>query len=205
MYISEHIVSATILAAAASNRLKVKFVPLAAILIATNIIDFDHLLYYYKDDGSANSLILHPLHIYAGVAIFFFSLLGLIDKKRLNLYFCINAGIALHLAEDALAYVFKYNIPILIGIGIILLVLLFWILKKLMPSQFIKALWVFFGSVWLLGHAERAFTYFYLQVDPLTSRVFWLIPPLYTLGVAIIFWMIFSRTDLDASLNERTS
>lgn len=203
MYASEHIVSATILATAASRRLKIKFVLLAAILIATNLIDFDHLLNYYKDDGSANSLILHPLHIYAGVTIFILSILGLIDKKRLNWYFCINAGIALHLAEDAFAYAFNYNIPTLVGIGIILLIVLFWIIKKLMPPEFVKSLWAFFGAVWLLGHAERAFTFFYLQVDPLTSRVFWIIPPLYTLGVAIVFWLIFSRTDLDERLRSQ--
>jgi len=104
MWTPDHLVLNTVLAAAASKRFSLKFAPVALIMILVNMIDLDHLFYFSEDDGTANSLALHPFHIYAGVIFSLLGLAALFDRERVFYYFCAMGGVAAHLTADALAF-----------------------------------------------------------------------------------------------------
>lgn len=197
MYLGDHLVLSTGLAVIASRRWSMPFVPLATALILLNMIDFDHLLNYTHDDGTANSLTLYPLHIYAGCFILLLFATALIYPKQLKLCFCLVGGIAVHLSADALAHLFKYDILPLTIIGLTQLIAFYFTCKQCISRGSLIGLISFVIIAWLCCQAELVLTYFILKMNPLTSFWFWVYPPALIGILGVLFYVIFSRTHLE--------
>ncbi|PKP16972.1 MAG: hypothetical protein CVU06_13700, partial [Bacteroidetes bacterium HGW-Bacteroidetes-22] len=113
MYAGGHLLTSALAGTKIWRKADLTFPTTIALMLAANVIDFDHLLRYKFDDGTANSLSLHWLHVNSGVIFLgLFALALLVPRWRSRaLVFC--TGLALHFSMDALAYVFNYNIIIL--------------------------------------------------------------------------------------------
>jgi hypothetical protein len=196
MYMGDHIVLSACLALVSAKRLNIPVVPLTSLLLLTNFIDIDHLIYYYLDDGTANSLILHPLHIYAGVLIFLLGIGGLIFKNHVSYFFCLMFGIALHLTTDTLAYWVAYNIPILLALGIGGILFFIYLANTCLRRGPKGLMITFMIGFWLLSHLELVITYYGLGMRPLTDFWFWVFPPIIPILAAGLFYFIFKNKGL---------
>ncbi|PCI40202.1 MAG: hypothetical protein COB50_00200 [Thiotrichales bacterium] len=114
MYAGDHIVLSSALAVVIASRFNFKLVPTMVGMILLNTIDIDHIFYHYLDDDTKNSLILHPAHIYAGIAVFVISLSGIVRRSFAYYALTIIAGYSLHLATDALASFVQYQMQYLL-------------------------------------------------------------------------------------------
>jgi hypothetical protein len=140
-------------------------VPVCAALVGINAIDFDHVVYGHLDDGTANSLTLHPLHIHAGVLIFLLAVYAAVNPGKARLCLALMGGISLHLAADSLAFAVNYQIPILIAIDCFVLPFFILSAERLLRTGPKRAFQVFVVSCYLLCTIEQAFLRFVLNLD----------------------------------------
>lgn len=195
MYTGDHIVLSTGLGLLLAKRLRLAPVPLIAILIGINLIDLDHLVFYRLDDGTANSLTLHPLHIYAGVIVFLLILLPLISRVRIAVAYALAGGVSLHLAADALAYAFDYDVATLVALGVLGLLGFAALARAVVVPRLAAPVTLFAAAAWLLCYASQGIIHYGLHLDPRLSRVPWIVPQLWTLILAVAFWAIFARLE----------
>jgi len=130
MYLAGHLLASIALAKVAHKPLGVKFFPLAVAALAVNLIDADHLIYYYRDTGIGNSFLLHPLHqawAFIGLAT---CLLALVLKEWQNMIFGLFFALMLHYGLDALANLVVYDLNVVIGFEILCLALLILLFRK---------------------------------------------------------------------------
>jgi len=193
MYCGGHILASTALAMASSKRLQIDFVKLTSLMIATNLIDFDHLRYFYLDDGTANSLVLHSLHIYSGVLFFLIFLGGLAFRKFQNWSFALSGGFALHLAGDAVAYWFDYSIIILGFFDVALLILIAIMAKKSLPGIPFWNFMAFFIAAEIISTGTQVYLSFVLKLVPEENIIVYVVSPVLFLITAVAFWMIFKK------------
>ncbi|MBL4647385.1 MAG: hypothetical protein JKY13_00260 [Gammaproteobacteria bacterium] len=109
MYVGDHIILSSALAVVIASRFNFKLVSTMACMILLNTIDIDHVFYNYLDDSTANSLALHPAHIYVGIALFLISLLAIFHRPFAYYALAVIAGYSLHLTADALASFVQYQ------------------------------------------------------------------------------------------------
>jgi len=202
MYAAGHVLSSTLLAAAGSRRLNLRFVPLAAALIALNAIDFDHLVLYRLDDGTANSLSLHSLHVYGGVGMFLILAAGLLFPRRLPAAFMLAMGLGLHLAADALAYAVGYNISVLTALDAVMLGLLWWFLRPGLGRGFPMGARPFLTIAAVMCSGTQGFVHFVLNLRPPQSPAAYIVSPVLILCAAGAFFMLFRHRDGDAAGRE---
>lgn len=193
MFCAGHLITSTALAAVSSKRLSLKFVPLTVMLMLTNFIDIDHLLYYYKDDGAANSLALHPLHLYAGVLIFIIFVIGLVKINKSNLILAIIGGVSLHLSLDAFAHSIGYNIPILISLDVINITILCLLVKKLQGDIPIKRFILYMTFVMIGTSFVQWYIKDILLLIPQENIVVYIATPVMTVLSAMGFGLVFKR------------
>ena len=129
MYSAGHTLTALTLASYIHKRFGFRFIPAAVLLILANLIDLDHIFNFRLDDGTANSLTLHPVHIYSGVLVFFLLLVGSLVKKWMPYLFIFAAGILLHLSADTLAFALSYNLLLLGTLDFIILGFLIYLVR----------------------------------------------------------------------------
>ena len=190
MYIAGHLLASIALAKVAHKPLKVAFLPLAVATMAVNLIDADHLIHYYRDTGTGNSFLLHPLHqawAFVGLAT---CLLALVLKPWQNLIFGIFFGLMLHYGLDLLANVFVYDLRAIIGFEILcfaLLILLFW-----KDKQFWKYL-TFFVALWVVCNGILGYIVFILNWQPHETIGVFLTATLLNLLFVLVFWELFCR------------
>ncbi len=154
MLIGDHIVLSTGLAVLVSQRFALNVIPTITMFILINCIDFDHLFYYFLDSGRANSLVLHPLHIYASPLIFLLAMFGLTKPKHVAKIYALIAGISLHLFADALAYYFRYEMLPIILMSILGLALVLYQLKCQIKKEYFIKLTIFLLFGWLFCSLE---------------------------------------------------
>lgn len=204
MYCTGHLLSSTLLATQGSSRLKVRFVPAASLLIASNAIDLDHAFTYRLDDGTANSLLLHGLHVYGGTLIFFILAGGLLLPRLLPYFFLIGTGIALHYAEDAFAYMIDYSIPPLMVIDFVLLSILLSIKNPLQGSYPLKGYRLFFVIASIVCTGTQAFIHFILMLRAPATPVPYIVDPILDTIVATAFFLMFNRQEVRTLATDKT-
>lgn len=198
MYMSDHLVLCGGLAVVTARRLRLPLVPLVTLMCVVNLIDYDHLLDLGKDDGTANSLALHPLHIYSGVSLLAAAFFGLIFPERLKWGFACMVAISSHLASDALAFACGYRVACVVGLGLAQFAVFAAIVRRCVVAGPRLGFVAFMAGVWLIDHLELAVTYYGLHADPITDAWFWAIPPSLAALICLLFWTLFSRTALEA-------
>jgi hypothetical protein len=200
MYISGHILSSLILSKVAHKPLKVGFFPLAMAAMAVNLIDADHLIYYYRDAGSGSSFLLHPLHqLWAFIGLIT-CLLALILKPYQNLIFGILFALMLHYGLDALSNVFAYDLTIILGFEALCLAVLAILFRK--DEQQLKFM-LFFVGLWLFCNAVLGFETEVLHWQPHLTRGIYLTSVILNLLVLGVFWVLFMvRTNSDSPQQE---
>jgi len=188
MYVAGHLLASIAFAKITHKPLGVKFFPLAVAAMAVNLIDADHLIHYYLDDGTKSSFALHFLHqswAFLGLAV---CLLALVLKPWQNLIFGIFFALMLHYALDLLANVFVYDLNMIIGFEILCFPLLFWVFRK--DEQRWKY-YLFFAGLWLFVNSVLGFITFILGWEPNAHRGVYLTATLLTLLVTVAFWKLF--------------
>ncbi|MDR1951620.1 MAG: hypothetical protein LBP96_05265, partial [Bacteroidales bacterium] len=129
MYLAGHLLASVALAKITHKPLGVRFFPLAIAAMAVNLIDADHLIYYYRDTGVGNSFLLHPLHqtwAFLGLAV---CLLALVLKPWQNLIFGIFFALLLHYGLDALSNLATYDLKIILGFEMLCFAMLFFLFR----------------------------------------------------------------------------
>ncbi|MCL2416964.1 MAG: hypothetical protein FWD02_03410 [Bacteroidales bacterium] len=192
MYVAGHLLASIAFAKVAHKPLGVKFFPLAIAAMAVNLIDADHLIHYYLDDGTESSFALHILHqswAFLGLAI---CLLALVLKPWQNLIFGIFFALMLHYGLDLLANVFVYDLNAIIGFEILCLALLAVLFRK--DEQRLKY-YLFFAGLWVFVNSVLGFITFILGWAPDAHRGVYLTATLLTLLGTIAFWKIFGKSD----------
>lgn len=200
MYMGEHIVSSIGIGTIFYKRFNhyfnqqtIAFSTLIALFIACNAIDFDHLLYYHLDDGTINSLATHPLHLYVGSVIMGLITCSFIFRKHMLWWLAVITSLCTHLASDALAHSVNYRIPFILTIAVIQLGFLYWILKKLTPSNWVIPVFSFALFAQLFNIAEPLLTVYGLNWAPQTHIAVWIIPPTLALIFAALFKVVFRK------------
>jgi hypothetical protein len=193
MYAAGHVLSSTLLAAAGSRRLNLPFVPLAGALIALNAVDFDHLIFFHLDNGTANSLSLHPLHIYGGAVMFLMLAAGLLSPRRIPAVFMLAAGLGLHLAADGLAHSVGYSIPVLLALDAAMLGLVWRILRPGAEGRFPSGTRLFFTLAAVICSGAQAFVQYALNLRPPESPAAYIVSPLLMLCTAGAYYLMFRR------------
>ena len=138
MYAGGHIISSALLGTLVARKENLSINRSVFWIMLGSVIDFDHMLRYKLDDGAANSLGLHWIHMNIGVLLFSFFLIALYRKQWRIPLVLLSAGIVLHLACDSLAYMLSYSF-LWLGIidGLMLLLLFFTVYSwKLIVSPF---------------------------------------------------------------------
>lgn len=125
MYAGGHILSSALLGTVVARKEGLSINKSIFWIMLGSVIDFDHMLRYRLDDGAANSLGLHWLHMNIGVLLFTFFLAALFYKSWRIPLVLLSAGVVLHLACDSLAFMLDYSF-LWLGIidGLMLMVLI---------------------------------------------------------------------------------
>jgi hypothetical protein len=207
MYAGDHIILSAMYGVYAAR--KIRLPPLAVVVtaIAVNMMDFDHQIFYYLDDGTANSLTLHPLHIYAGCFIFALNMLWLHAQgktthtwRKVGDYSLIAlGGIALHLTADALAWSFRYDMPLMLCISIINVALFIYMCRGLRPFLGSKLSWQFCGFFigWLfISDFQLVLFEYVLNIHAPESRWVFFPGPVFMGLAALSAWGVFRKTTL---------
>jgi hypothetical protein len=191
MYLAGHLLASITLAKVAHKPLGVKFFPLVIAAMSVNLVDADHLIHYYRDGGTGNSFLLHPLHqtwAFLGLGV---CLLALVLKQWQNLILGIFSALMLHYGLDVLANLIDYNLKIILGLEILciaLLILLFWKDEQRWKYYF------FFVSLWLVYNAVLGYLFFVLHWQPHETRGIYLSSVILNLLVIVTFWVLFVGT-----------
>ncbi|MDI1355370.1 MAG: hypothetical protein PSX36_10650 [bacterium] len=195
MYPVGHILTASIYSKVAAKKLALNFVPVFSISILSNLIDVDHFIYYFKDDGTANSLVLHPGHLYIGVPIFALIVLGFFKPESLNLIYMLIGAFAMHMAADALAFLCQYNLIALIIIDVVLFLILVLIRNKFDASVPFSNLFLFLLCVTLVSASVQYWMHFILKYDPQKELIVYVVPNLIFLLSGLSFYFVFNKKE----------
>ena len=193
MYAAGHILASLGLATLAARRRPALLAPLAAIAMAVNAIDLDHIIFHRLDDGTANSLTLHPAHVYFPLIAAGLFLAGMLDQRRLPYWMMALGGLCLHMALDALATMLNYRLAVLAAVDAALLLavcLLFWRLP-LEASR--RRLISFAVTACLVCNGVQGFMHFGLGLRLDRDAVVVFVAPALSLAAGAAFWRMFRR------------
>ncbi len=200
MYMGDHIVISIGVAAIASRVLKLPFLHVAVLFMLANLIDLDHLINYHLDDGTANSMLLHPLHMYSTYIISTFLLIGLIRPKARSLCWLFSAAISLHIFLDAVSAMMHYEIPSLLMTSLVTTCLsCFAVYRCLNNKKLAKQVIIFMLGSLVICNLELVIAVYALKIVPQSSFCFWLVPPFLSLILTVIFWKLFCHRNIDTS------
>ncbi len=188
-----HILTATLYTKIAAPRLKLDFVRMLTVVILMNMIDLDHLINYAQDDGTANSLTLHPGHIYSSVIIFGLILFSLFQKRYKAVVYMIAGGLSLHMAADALAYAFGYSLTALVVMDAILGIMLILYRNKLDTTVPGNRLILFLTAITILSASSQYYLAFILKLDPTKEIIMYVVPNLIFLLAGIGSFLVFKK------------
>ncbi len=198
MYIGDHIVFNSMVAILVSRRWSLPLVPLVSLFIFINCMDYDHLLNFRLDDGTADSLILHPLHRMGGFIIFIVAAFSLIFPQYKTWLFSVIIAFSAHLFCDQLANFVHYQLSGLIAFAILQTALFLYVAILYVSTGPLVGFISYILVSWAVATFQIMFTNFGLHMNPLTDVWVWIIPSSLAVLCAILFWMIFSTTQLDA-------
>lgn len=193
MYAGGHLLTSSLAGTKLWPKTELSFPTTIALMLASNMIDFDHMLRYRLDDGTANSLALHWLHVNAGVIFLaLFATVFLWPRFRPHAL-VLGTGLALHFSMDALAFILDYSI---LRLGIIdlalLAVLIFYTLKKQLPVAKWKLI-IFYSTSWLVVNAIQAGLHFIGNFKPQDHAWIYAISPTLLGFSAILFYLLFRK------------
>jgi|GEM_PF-4350834 len=211
MYAGDHIVLSATYGVYAARKLRLPPLGVVVTAVAVNMMDFDHQIFYYLDDGTLNSLTLHPLHIYAGCFIFALHMLWLHAQgktthtwSKIGGYSLIAlGGIALHLTADALAWSFRYGIPLMLCVSVVNVALFTYTCRGLRPLVGSNLSWQFCGFfiVWLFAaDLQVALFEYVLGIHAPESRWAFFPGPVFMGLAALSAWGVFRKTTLSKPL-----
>ncbi len=196
MYMGDHIVISIGLAAIVAKITKQPFVTVALLFLFANLVDFDHLLNYHLDDGTANSMQIHPLHRYAPYIASGFLLVGLCWKKWRTELWIASLAFSTHILLDSLSAVMDYRIPLLLSTSVVTTSLSCYVVHRLFQDKSTRdRLLAFMLSSLILCDLELIVTVYVLKMIPQTNLFFWVIPPTLLLFLSGLFWMCFRERD----------
>ncbi len=187
MYLAGHLLSSIALAKIIHKPLGVKFFNLAIAAMAVNLVDADHLIYYYRDSGIGNSFQLHPLHQFWAFIGLAGCLISLILKPYQNLIAGALIALGLHYGLDWASNLFAYKLDYVIlfeAVCIGLLAALFW-----KDSNRLKY-FLFCVGLWVICDATLGFETMFLQWQPHETRGIYLTSAILNILAIIAFWII---------------
>ncbi len=198
MYIAGHLLASAVAATVIHKKLKTDLVPLCTGMMAVNFVDVDHVLNYAVDNGIANSLTLHPLHIYSGILFFIIGLFGLWKTKYMNYCYGLLFALAMHYAGDALAHLFNYNMVFLGLLDISLLITLYFLLIRNSNNPQSSTLnpirWIlFFIGVFITGNGIQMFQHFVLHMKPDESPWMYATAAICNIVIPTVFYILFRK------------
>ncbi|MDR2906990.1 MAG: hypothetical protein LBU91_03245 [Bacteroidales bacterium] len=200
MYLSGHLLASIALAKVIHKPLGISFFSLAIAAMAVNLIDADHLIYYYRDAGTGNSFQLHPLHQFWSFLGLIVCLLALVLKPYKNLILGILGTLMLHYGLDAVGNLVDYQLVYVLGFEVLCLVGLCVLFRK--DNQF-KRYVLFFGGVWLACNGVLGFESYYLYWQPHLNRGIYLTSVILNLLAIAVFWQLFVGAKHISSLQKR--
>ncbi len=189
MYLSGHLLSSIALAKIIHKPLGVAFFPLAIAAMAVNLIDADHLIYYYRDTGVGNSFLLHPLHEFWAFVGLITCLVALILKPYQNLIFGLFFALLLHYGLDFACNYVTYDLAAIIGFEVCCLALLMLLFRK---DEQRSKYYTFFVSLWLVCNATLGFETLVLHWQPHLTRGIYLTSVILNGLFILIFWRLFA-------------
>ncbi len=193
MFCSGHLLSSLAFSLAIARRRPVNFVAMAALAMSANVFDLDHVVYHHLDDGTGNSLRLHPGHVYFGLIGLALFIGGLIDRRRFDYWVGVLAVLCLHLTLDAVSMWVRYDMRTLVAADammVLLIPLLAWRWPVgIAPSH----LGLFALGAAAVGNASQSFLHFGLglRLDRDLAVVF--VPVAISIMSGPVFWLLFHR------------
>jgi hypothetical protein len=188
-----HILTATLYSKVVAHKLKLNFVKMMTLVILTNMIDLDHLIYYTLDDGTANSLTLHPGHIYSGAIIFLLLISSLFFKQKAEIIFMLAGGLAMHMAADSLAYLFRYSLTSLVVMDVIMGLAVILIRDKFDTTVPKNKLILFLTVMTVISASTQYFLHYVLKLDPTKDIIMYIIPNTIFLLSGLSFYQLFKK------------
>jgi len=188
-----HILTSTLFTKVAAPRLKLDFVKMLSIVILMNMIDLDHLINYAQDDGTANSLTLHPGHIYSAVIIFGIIVISLFLERKAAVLYMVAGGLSMHMAADALAYSFQYSLTAIVVMDIILGIIIIAYRNKLDTTVPGNLLVLFLVVITVISGSTQYYLAFVLDLDPTKEVIMYIVPNMVFLFAAISSYLLFKK------------
>lgn len=192
MYAGGHLLTSALAGTKIWGKTNLTFPTTIALMLAANVIDFDHLLRYQFDDGTANSLSLHWLHVNSGVVFLGLFVLAFFVPRWRWQALVLGAGLALHFAMDALAYLFSYNILYLGAIDLVMLIVLLVVSFRTELPVNRWRLTLFYIVSWIFVNGIQGGLHFIGGFKPEMNGWIYALSPL-MLGIASFMFYLFFR------------
>ena len=195
MYCAGHVLSSLVLAVGIARRRPVKFVTMAALAMSANVFDLDHVVYHRLDDGTGNSLLLHPGHVYFGLIGLALFLGGLIDRKRFDYWVGVLAVLCLHLALDAAATWVRYDMGVLVAADAAMVVLVPLVVWRWPVGVAPWRLGLFALGAAVVCDGAQGFLHFGLGLRLNRDVVVAIVPAVLAAMAGPVFWLLFRRAE----------
>lgn len=195
MYLAGHLLSSIALAKTIHKPLRTKFFALSIAMMAVNLVDTDHLIYYFRDSGVGDSFQLHPLHQLWSFVGLIICLLALLLKPYRNLIFGFFLALVLHYGLDALANLFAYHLEMILGFELLIFAVLILLFRR-DPRRLRYDL--FFVGLWIFCNATLGFETRILHWEPHLTRGIYLTSVILNILAIGVFWILFAAEDVQA-------
>jgi hypothetical protein len=202
MYCAGHLLASLGLAGAIARRRGVSFAAMAALAMAANAIDIDHVWLHHLDDGTADSLRLHPAHVHFALLALGLLLAGLADRRRFDYWAGVAAALCLHMALDELAYAASYDLRFLAAADAALLIGV--IAMGCVCRLGVRPGRLAIFTVLMAGvcSGAQALLHFVLGLRLEHDLVVALVPPALSLAAGALFWIVFRPARAPASATD---
>lgn len=170
MWLADHVNIDMAVGCYLSRRFKLGLQLLLLGLMLSNCIDFDHAYHIGIDNGFANSLTTHPLHIYGGLLAGISLFLACVIERYQTFFIGLFYGLIIHLSADAIAYFVHYQVKFLLPFGLCFLIALWFILKHYLGKIYLR-LYIVAWLYYLIDTFIRF--YFYYEMHDWYKHSFW--------------------------------
>ena len=172
---------------------------MAALAMSANVFDLDHVVYHRLDDGTGNSLRLHPAHVYFGLIGLALFLGALVDRRRFDYWVGVLAVLLLHLSLDAAAMWVRYDMAVLVAVDAAMVVLIALAVWRWPVGVRPRALGLFALGAAIVCNGAQGFLHFGLglRLDRDLAVVF--VPVALAALAGPVFWLLFRGKGIPAA------
>ena len=191
MFCAGHLLSSLAFSVVVARRRPVNFVALAALSMSANIFDLDHIVYHHLDDGTVNSLRLHPGHVYFGLVGLALFVGGLIHRRRFDYWMGVLAALCLHVSLDAASTLVRYDMYILAAADAAMILLIPAMVLRWPVGPNPLGLGLFALVMAVVCSGAQAILHFWMGLRLQRDLAVILLPAALSALAGLVFWLVF--------------